>query len=201
MYRNILCPWMKNLWSFIRGYNERGNAAPLPFGVFITFTNPEMTCRIREQRDLAVRVTRRCVEALVVKNITADIESRTVPVSNDELKPGSLIVILGTRSDDMKLLLEHPGAIEFTKIVFLALDNFHYFAHETVPKDVRGLGAVQETFVILARALPSEWSVATMLDQIDTLMNVSDGQSAPALRTHYLNLCVRDLFYHHRRHV
>jgi hypothetical protein len=172
---------MKKLWSFTVAYNEPWSKEHLPSNVCIAFTNPEMIRRIREQRDLAVRVIGRCVEALVVKNITADIKSRNVPVSNDKLKLGCLTVILGTKSDDVKLLLKHPGAIEFTKMVFLALDNFHYFALETVPMDV--LDVVQETFGILARALPPEWSVAMMLDQADTLMNASDGQSAPALQT------------------
>ena len=190
---------MKKLWSLTVAYNEPWSSEHLPSYVCMAFTNPEMTRRIREQPDLAVRVIGRCVEASVVKNITADIKSPNVPVSNDKLKLRCLTVILGTKSDDVKLLLKHPGAIEFTKMVFLALDNFHHFALETVPKDV--LDVVQETFGILARALPPEWSIAMMLDQTGTLMNASDGQSVPTLRTHPLNLCVRGLFYHRRRNV
>jgi hypothetical protein len=80
MYRSVLRVWMKNLWDFTRQYNEPGNSVPLPSYVCIAFTNPEMTRRIREQRDLAVRVIGRCVEALVVNKLAADIKSRNVPV-------------------------------------------------------------------------------------------------------------------------
>jgi hypothetical protein len=125
--------WMKNLWHFTRGYNERGNSVPLPSYVCIAFTNPEMTRRIREERDLAVRVIGRCVEALVVNKLAADINSRSVPVSNDEL--ACLSAILGTKSDDVMLLLNHPGAIEFTNMIFLALDDSTP-THETVPSYV-----------------------------------------------------------------
>src|ERR1700677_2527717 len=120
MYLCILRGWMKSLWHFTRGHSERGNSVPLPPFVCVAFTNPEMTHRIRKQRDLAVRVIGRCVEALVVNKLAADIHSRSTPVSSDEL--ACLSAILGTKSCDMMLLLNHPGAIEFTNMIFLALD-------------------------------------------------------------------------------
>lgn len=177
MYRSVLRVQMKNLLSFTIAYNEPGSSVPLPSYVYVAFTNPEMTRRIREQRDLALRVIGRCVEALVVNNLTADIKSRNVLVICDKL--ACLTALLGTKSDDVKLLLDHPGAIEFTKMVFLALDNFCSFALETVPLYV--LRAVQETFDILSWALTTEWKAAMLLDQTDTLMNTSDGQCEPAL--------------------
>ncbi len=161
-----------NLWHFTREYSECGNSVPLPSHVCIAFTNPEVTRRIREERDLTVRVIGCCVEALVVNKLAADINSRNVPVTNDEL--ACLSAILGTKSDDVMLLLGHPGAIEFTKMVFLALDNFYSFTPETVPPDV--LEVVQQTFGILSQALPAESDATMALDQADTLVNVSDGQ-------------------------
>ena len=165
---------MKNLWSFIRGYNERANAAPLPSYVFITFTNPEMTRRIREEGDLAVRVIGRCVEAFVVNKLATDIKSRRTLVSNDEL--ACLSAILGTKSDDVKRLLKRPGAIDFTNMIFLALDDFYSMTLETVPSYV--LTVVQETFIFLSRALPPEWNAKMRRIQEDSLMlmNVSDGR-------------------------
>src|ERR1700677_1502483 len=178
MYRNVLRLWMKTLWSFTIAYNEPWDSVTLPSYVCTTFTNPEMTRRIHEQRDLAVRVIGRCVEALIVKNLTADIESRNVPVSSHNDKLACLTTILGTTNNDLKLLLDHPGATEFTEMVFLALDNFNSFALETVPSDV--LGVVQKTYGILSRALPTDWNVAMLLDQTTTPMNASDGQCEPA---------------------
>ena len=67
---------MKNLWDFTRQFNKPGNSelVPLPPYFPIAFTNPEMTRRIREERDLAVRVAGRCLEALVVNKLVADIK-------------------------------------------------------------------------------------------------------------------------------
>jgi hypothetical protein len=59
---------MKNLWYFTRGYNVPRNFVPLPSYVYVAFTNPAMTRRIHEERDLAVRAIGRCVRALVVNN-------------------------------------------------------------------------------------------------------------------------------------
>ena len=174
MYRSFLRLWAKALWTFTIAYNEPWNSATLPTYVCVTFTNPEMTRRIHEQRDLAVRVIGRCVEALIVKNLTADMTPRDVPVSSRDDKLECLITILGTTNNDVKLLLDHPGATEFTEMVFLALDNFHSFALDTVPLYV--LDVVQKTLGILSRALPVEWNIAMLLDQTATPMNASDGQ-------------------------
>jgi hypothetical protein len=74
-----------------------------------------MTRRIRTgQHDLVVHVIGRCVGALVVNKLAADINSRNNPVRDDEL--ACLSAILGTKSDDVMLLLSHPGAIEFTNM-------------------------------------------------------------------------------------
>ncbi len=163
---------LKGLWYFGRAFNQLGNSVPFPSYICIAFTNPEMTRRIREKRDLAVCVIGRCVVALVVNKLAADINSRNVPASNAEL--ACLSAILGTKSDDLMLLLSHPGAIEFTNMVFLALDDFYSFPLGTVPSYV--LDVVQQTSSTLSRSLPPELNAEMRLNQTDTLMNVSDGQ-------------------------
>ncbi|KAI9447556.1 hypothetical protein H4582DRAFT_1894632 [Lactarius indigo] len=162
---------MKNLWHFTRGYNEPGNPMPLPTCVSIAFTNPEMICRIRKQRDLAVRVIGRCVEALVVNKLAADIKSRDAPVSNAEL--ACLSAILGTKSDDLLHLLRHPGAIELTNIIFLAWANIDTSASTNVPSDV--LDVIQQTFGFLSQALPAELNTVMRLDRTGALVDVSNG--------------------------
>jgi hypothetical protein len=134
-----------------------------------------MTRRIREDCDLAVRVMGRCVEALVVSKLTTNIKSRNDLVSDDDSELACLSAILGSKTHDVMLLLDRdpPGAIEFTNMIFLALDNFNSFTLETVPLDV--LYVVQETFGILSRALPA--------DQTVTLKNTdSDGECEFVLR-------------------
>ena len=165
--------WMKSLWDFAREYNERSNSVSLPSYVCIAFANPEMTRRIRKQRDRAVRVIGHCIKALVVNKLAIDIKSRNVPVSNDEL--ACLLAILNIKSNDVLLLLRHPGAIELTNMVFLASDDFYTStSHETVPSYV--LDVVQQTIDALSRALPPDLNSKMRLNQIDTLRNVSDGQ-------------------------
>lgn len=163
---------MKNLWHFTRECT-----APLPSYVCVAFTNPEMSRRIRKQRDLAVRVIGRCLEVLVVNKLAADINSRNVPVRNYEL--ACLSAILGTGSDDVMLLLSRPGAIELTNLVFLALDDFDSFTLRTLPSYT--LDVVQQTSIALYAALPPEMNARMRLSQENTLMNISEGECEPAL--------------------
>ncbi|KAI9438975.1 hypothetical protein H4582DRAFT_106978 [Lactarius indigo] len=190
MYRSVLHAWMKNLWYFTREYNEPGNLDPLPTFIWITFTNPEMTRRIREQRDLAVRVVGRCVEALVVNKLAADI-SRNPLVRNDE-RAACLSTILGTKGLDVTLLLSHPGAIEFTNMVFLTLDDFYSSTIRTVLSDV--LDVVQLTFGTLSQALPRELNAWVRLSQTDALANASDGTLTAGMYRSILRLWMKDLW-------
>ena len=172
MYLSVLRVWMKNLWHFTREYNERGDSVPLPSYICIAFANPEMSRRIRRQHDLAVRVMGRCVEALVVNKLVADIHSRNFPVTNDEL--ACLSTILGTKSDDVMLLLNRSGAIEVTNMVFLALDDFYSFTLGSVPSYV--LDVVQQTSSALRQDLRPEPKAKIRLYQTNTLMHISTGQ-------------------------
>ena len=172
MYRNILRLWMEGLWRFTKACNETGDSVPLPSYLCIAFASPEMTVRIREERDLTVRVIGRCVQALVVSKLTADIKSRNVPVNSHEL--ACLSGILGTNCDNISALLDHPGAIEFTNMVFLALDDFYSFTLETMPIYV--LEVVQKTFSTLFQALPPEFHAEIQPKQTSSRMGVSNSQ-------------------------
>ena len=131
-----------------------------------------MSHRICKQRDLAVHVIGRCIGVLVVNKLSADINSRNVPVSSDEL--ACLSTILGTNSDDVMLLLSRPGAIEFTNMVFLTLDDSYSVTLGTVPSYM--LDVVHQTSNALSRALPSELNAKMPLDQTILTMNISDGE-------------------------
>ena len=190
MYRSNLRLWMKNLWRFTKACNEPGDSMPLPSYVCIAFGNPEMTHRIREERDLAVRVIGRCVEAFVVNKLATDIKSRRTLVSNDALVSNDelacLSAILGTKSEDVKVMLKYPGAIEFTNMVFLALDDFYSFTLETMPLYV--LEVIQGTFSSLSQALPPELNTEMRPKQTVCLMGVSDSQCELSLQSHFYRL-------------
>ncbi|KAH9159995.1 hypothetical protein EDB89DRAFT_1006461 [Lactarius sanguifluus] len=193
MYTSILRGWVKNLWHFTREYNQCGSSVPLPSYVSIAFANPELSRRIREQRGLAVRVMGRCVEVLVVNKLAADIRSRNVLICNDDL--ACLSAILGTKSDDVMLLLSHPGAIAFTNMVFLTLGNLYSFTLGTVPSYVRDL--VQQTSSTLSQALPPELSAKMRLNQTNTLMYASNGTSSLTAEMYrrVLNMWMKNLWH------
>jgi hypothetical protein len=170
VYWTALRVWMQKIWYFMRWYNERGNSVPLPSYVCVTFINPEMSRRIRKQRDLALREMGRCVGALVVNKLAADVTSLKVLVSNDEI--ACISSILGTSSDSVRLLLSHPGAVEFTNAIFLALDDFDDCSPRAMPTYL--LDMVQQTSSTLSHELPLELKAMMRLTQTDTLMNGTD---------------------------
>ena len=172
MFKTVFRVCLKSLWTVVRAADEPGKSAPLPSYVYGAFANPEMTRRIHQETDLTTGVIGRCVETVVVSKLAADINSRRNtqdPVNDYEL--ACLSTILRTKTDDLMLLLRHPGAIELTNMVFLASHDIHSFTLQTVPSYM--LVVVKETSGSLFQALPPDFSV-TM--EAKTLMNVSDGQ-------------------------
>ena len=122
MHSRVLGTCLTNLWHFTKAYIKRGNSIPLPSYVYIAFTHPKITRRILEKvekDDIAAHVTRRCVGALVVNKLAADINLRILPVNDAEL--ACLSAILGIDSEDVTLLLSHPGGVQFANMVLLVL--------------------------------------------------------------------------------
>ena len=192
MYRSALRVWMQHIWYFMRWYNERGNSVPLPSYVFVAFTNPEMTRRIRKQRDLAIREMGRCVGALIVNKLATDVGSLKVLVRDNEI--ACISSITGADSDAVKLLLSHPGAIELTNLLFLTLDDLDDTSPGTVPTYL--LDVVQQTSSALSHDLPPELKRAMIrITRTDTFMNGSDSECElvlSLLRVYCLMWHVRD---------
>ncbi|KAH9002381.1 hypothetical protein EDB86DRAFT_3074161 [Lactarius hatsudake] len=165
---------LKGLWYFVHAFNQLGNSAPLPPRICNTFSEPATTHLVREESDLAARVIGRCAGALIVNKLAADLQVRSGTISVDSAEVAYLSAILGTESDGVIHLLGHLGAIEFTNIVFLALDNAGSFHPDNVPSDV--LDVTEQTFSILSQALPPRLNAEMMQpDQINILTNVSGG--------------------------
>jgi hypothetical protein len=154
---------LRGLWYFEREFNRRKNSVPLPSYLCIAFANPEIANSIGRSNDPAVHEIGRCFGALVVNKLTADINSRADPIKDVELR--CLSAILGFEACDVMRLLRHPGAIEFTNIVFLGLTDIDS-APAIMASDVPDV--VQQTFAILCQALPAELNAAMQLDQRDT---------------------------------
>ena len=169
-YMSFVRAWMKDLWDFTRECNELGNSVSFPTYVCTAFTNPGIISRIRWKRDLLVFGIGRCVGALVVNKLAADINSRNVPASDDEL--ACLSAILGTQSDDLRLCLRQSGTIELVNLASLALGDVSSLQADQMPPDTYSV--FQHTLAILSEALPSQQNVELPQDQTVALVNVSD---------------------------
>ena len=197
---------MKKLWYFTRKYNKYESTVPLPSSVYAAFTNPEMTRRIRKQHDFAVCTIGRCIGALVVNNLvaninsrnipfsdvnklSADINSRNVPVTSDEL--ACLSAILGTQSHDVRLSLSHPGTIELVNLASLALGNVSSPQANQMPPEA--LSMYHKTLTIVSQALPVQVTPKLSLDEVVPLANISDHNFERTIvsRHHcFLKMCV-----------
>ncbi len=180
---------MKNLWHFTRESNEAENSVPLPSYVCIAFTNPEMTRRICNHRDPAVRVIGRCIGALVVSKLTFDAMLHTVPVSDADL--ACLSAILGTESHDVWHCLSQPGTIELVNLASLALGDVNSFRADQMPPDTRFVP--QQTLDILSQALRPQWNAELPLGQAAALIGVSSDELERSIvsRLHdLLKMCI-----------
>jgi hypothetical protein len=165
---------MKNMWNFTKECIEHGNSVPLPSYVWIAFSNPKTTRWIREQSDLFVQVIGRCVEALVVNKLVAGINSRNVPVSNDEM--ACLSVILGSsQSDDVRLCLNQPGTVELINLASLTLGDMSSLSIDKMSPDLRSV--FQQTLDILSQTLMAQGNSDLPLDHTFSPTHFSDDYS------------------------
>ena len=192
MYRRVLRRWVKNLWHFTREYNNPKGSVPLPSYVPIAFTNPVMIplSHIHKDADLAVRVIGRCIKALIVNNIAADIKSRSVPVSNDEL--ACLSAIFATESRDVRLCLGQPGTIELVNLASLTLGDITSMGFDQLPPGTRLM--FQQTLDILSQALPPQRNAEVSLDQMVAEFKLPDDdkfERTTVFRLHLLfKMCI-----------
>ena len=189
---------MINLWCFARECNRPENSVPLPRYICVAFANPEMTCRLREERDLAVRVIGRCIQALVVKKLTTDIKSCDGPVNardgiDDSLE--CLSAILGTENHEASLCLDRPGTIELLNLASLTLGDVSSLRVDQMPPDT--CYVLQETFTVLSQTLTSPLDAGLLQDRQSSVVNVSDEKYESTIVPHLdglLKMCVSGAF-------
>jgi hypothetical protein len=151
---------------------ERGDSIPLSSHIFFAFTQPRLTRCILEKGDIAALVTRRCVGALVVNKLAADINARTLPVNDAEL--ACLSAILGIDNQDMIHWLNRDlGAIHFANIIFL-MDDVYDNDPRSPTSEV--LGVVRQTINIISQSLPAQSDAEMQLDLTDIKIEVSKGR-------------------------
>jgi hypothetical protein len=173
--RSCLRMCLKCLWYCAKTYHRVGPSILLPSYFFLDFATPEITNHIQTEKDPATYIIGRCFQSLVVNKVAAHI--KTSIESDDHLCDNALTclsAILGTEYDNLRLWLEHPGAIELLNVVFLAFDDIGSSATDTVPSYV--LDVIPQTFHILSRAFPVERNIALGSVQIEAHADIPDGQ-------------------------
>src|SRR6266404_8598950 len=145
MYGSVLQAYLKNLWDFMRDHNERGISLPLPSYVCVAFTNPAMAHPKSRHSDLTSRVTIHCIRALVVYKLATVVNSRTDPISDEELV--CLTTILDIESSDVELCLRRPGTIEL--VVMASLSFGHLGTEGTVDVPLDAHDVLQHTLDIV----------------------------------------------------
>src|SRR6266404_3166646 len=173
-YGSVLQAYLKNLWEFMRENNERGTSLPLPSYVCVAFTNPAMAHPKSRHSDFTSRVTIHCIRALVVNKLAAVFNSRTDPISDEEL--ACVVTILGLQSSDVELCLRQPGTIELVVMASLAFGYLDSEGAIDVPPDARDV--LQDTLNIISHSLPAQENVEEQLDHSQTaaLADISGGK-------------------------
>ena len=162
--------FLKNLWHFTRLYIERGNSIPLPSYFYIAFTHTGITRRIYGGNDITAHVTGRCVGALVIDKLVADIKSGTIPVNDAVI--ACISDILHSESRDVRLCLNQPGIVELVNMASLVLGYVDSFKVSDVPLDLHKV--LQQTLVILSQAVPPQENTGIHSDQAAVLSHISD---------------------------
>ena len=170
MRNRVVGMFLKNLWQFTRLRIESGDSTPLPSYLYNTFTHPRITRFILEKGNLAARVTRRCVGALIVNKLVADIKSGAILANDAEL--GCLSAILHSESYDVRLCLAQPGIIELVNVASLVLGHVDSFKVSAVLLDLREM--LQQTLRILSQAVPPQDNTEIHADQAAMLYHIPD---------------------------
>ena len=181
---------LKGMWYFGRAFNQLGNSVPLPSYICAAFT-PEMICGIQRQHDLSVRLLGRCVWALVVSKLAANLNSLNNSIKDVELE--CLSAIFGDEGHSMELLLRRPGAVALSDFISLVFDEVGTWGMDTISSDV--LDVVQKTLPILSRALSAQERAELQLEQTIAIFNGSNGKFGHILVPRLLeliNTCIRE---------
>ena len=120
-----------------------------------------MSARL-SNKDITLRAIGRCVGALVVNKLVADINSRDIPVARAE-DVQCLSAIFGTEHRGVELFLQKPDVVTLANIIFLVLHKVSTWVTSTVPSDV--LDVVRQTLSVLSQALPAQGDAELQLKQ------------------------------------
>ena len=172
--RSCLRMCLKSLWHCAKAYHQPHSPMLMPSYFLLGFATPEITGHIQAEMDPVAHIIGRCFQSLVVNKVVPHIKAGTE--SDDQLRDNALAclsAILGTGCDNLRLLLEEPGAIELINVVSLAFDDISSPATDTAPSYV--LDVIPQTFRILSQAFPRGTNIELGLVQIEAHADIPDG--------------------------
>ena len=189
--RSCLRMCMKSLWYCAKAYHQSGSSKPLPSHFPLILAKPEIIRYIQAEEDLASRVMGLCFCALVVMKLAAD--ARSYPDSEVQLDDDGLAclsILLGTKSDDVRLCLESPGAVQLAALVSLALGDLGSLNVSTLLPDV--LDVAYQTLTFLSQSLPTGEALTPQLDRSLAQLNIPNGEFVRPIVSrlhHHLQSC------------
>ena len=210
---------LKSLWYCAKAYHHPKAVDTLPQYSLNTLASPENIRRIQTVQDPISRVMGCCFSALIIVKLVASMSSRVnsgVEISNFKLE--WLSVILGPNSDDMKISLRWPGAVELASLVYLAslADGVGSESLDINPLPSYLIDVAQETLDILSGAanlkLDQQTAPLIGLDEkfgrmvashLCSLLKkgVPDTSSSMAeVRTSCVRMCIKILWYCAKEH-
>jgi hypothetical protein len=213
--RSCLCISLKWLWYCAKAYQwlDASELSSAYFFSTIGVASAEFIHLFQTEQDRDSRVMGRCIGALAVMKLMADVRSHSdsrFQIGNDEL--ACLSIILGTGSDDVKYCLEWPDAVELASVASLALGDFGSLGANGFGRIVKEVGT--GTFAIPSQTLRAEDTVGwkpfiwgdifdgklprVVVSSLYNLLQVClSGTSAltDKVRRSCLSLCLRSLWY------
>ena len=204
---------LRSLWYCAKAYLRPGTPKPLPSYFPSMLASPEITVPLKDEQDLS-RVVGRCLSALVIMKLVADVRSRPDPYSqanreellcfattfDKEWFAPDLMSHLSEYwhcdTDELREGLRPLGAIDLINVVFFACDHSGFLLADTerVPSYV--VDVIRQTLSIISQALPAEINTKLELDQMYSRANViSDSKYELTLRPfwHYGLMCASGL--------
>jgi hypothetical protein len=140
---------LENLWHCARAYNQLGIAVPLPPSARITLTSPELTQRIRTEEDITIRVTGRCVQALIVNELAGSFQPRISfrDGVHYDAELACMLSLLDTEPDEFLRWPRPSAVIKLQNFISLMSSEIgDLFTSWTAPADVMQI--VQQTLHI-----------------------------------------------------
>lgn len=164
------------LWCWVKAFSQNSESLPSYFPL----PSPDMIRRLQTEQDPIVGIIGRCFNALVAKELAADVTSRRPSdVRVRDAKLDSLSAILGTTRAELETFLSHSGAIDLANVVSLTSSVLKTLFTEEVPS-AEVLGIFRATVdILLAEDSPTSLDAEQPQNLISSFRNTYSNAQQP----------------------